>query len=298
MTKKTEPDIFTIQEPLPSVPVAVPPPVQPINVLTASDTSTDLETAVRNAEKFVMLQDSIRKMAIKVTSVHDWIDEGGKPYLQEQGAQKIAMAFGVSIINTSLETEHKTDELGDWIIFTYSGDAVWQGRTSPQIGTGSTRDPFFGKRKGSFLPLSEVDQLNVKKKAMTNLLNRAIKSCLGLSYTWDELSEASGERITAKTVGGAGNQVSYDRGGQGGSTKPPETQKDKDKKTTMWDMMVEMYGSAENAGDALEKATAFTNSDGKEIAGKRDHTKVTIKQTNFLYTKVKKAYDDWIMKQP
>jgi len=264
---------------------------QPINLLTQSNTTTDLQASIQNAEKFVALQDSIRKMAVKVTSVHDWLDEGGNPYLQEHGAQKIAMCFGVSIQNVKCETENKKDDKGEYVVFNYTGEAIWQGRISPQIGTGSSRDPFFGKRNGKLLPLSEVNLLDVRKKAMTNLLNRAIKSCLGLSYTWDELSEVSEGRISQQTVIGAGKGVSYNKGSHGGSTAPKETQKEKDKKGEVWDMLVTLYGNETTAGSALEKATSFTNADGKEIKGKSDISKVTIKQINFLYKQIKEAYD-------
>jgi len=147
---------------------------QPVNLMQ-SNMATDLESAVQNAEKFVALQDNIRKMAVRVTNVNDWVDEGGNPYLQEKGAEKIAMAFGVSISNTNLEKEEAKDDKGQYITYIYSGTGSWQGRSVPQIGTCSSRDPFFGKKGGQLLPLSEVKLVDVRKKAYTNMLNRVIK---------------------------------------------------------------------------------------------------------------------------
>jgi len=277
---------------LPPIPAKNPKyaDTQPINLMVQSNTNTDLETSVQNAEKFVKLQDSIRKMAIQVTNVHDWVDQGGKPYLEEHGAQKIAMAFGVSIQNVRSEMEERKDDKGPMITYYYHGEASWQGRIVPQLGTCSTRDPFFGQKGGKLLPLSEVKLVDVRKKAYTNMLNRSIKSCLGLSYTWDELSDASGGRISQQTVLGAGKGVSYNKGSQGGSTKPPETQVDKDKKTEVWNMLMDLYGSKEGANEALERATAFTNKEGKEIKGKSDISKISVKQIGFLYDQIKEAH--------
>lgn len=285
-----DPDLFS--EPPATVPAQSPAPAtQPINMMSVASTATDLDTAVQNAEKFVELQSKIRQMAVKVTSIFDWIDEGGKPYLQEQGAQKIAMCFGISIQNVSCETDHNKDSKGDYIVYNYNGEAVWQGRVTPQLGTCSSRDKFFGRRKGELLPLTEVNLPDVRKKAYTNMLNRAIKSCLGLSYTWAEIETASENRITQQKIAESGNAVGFDKGSRGGNTRAPETQKEKDKKTDLWSMLVDLYGDESSAGDALEKATSFTNGEGKEITGKRDISKVSPKQVEYIYKTVKKAHD-------
>jgi hypothetical protein len=279
---------------LPDLPAQAPAPVyaQPINVMSVSTTAKDIESAVQNAEKFVDLQDKIRRMAVRVTNIHDWIDEAGNPYLQEQGAQKIAMCFGVSISNVRSEVEKTQDDKGDMITYYYHGEATWQGRISPQLGTCSSRDKFFGIRDGKPLPLSEVKLVDVRKKAYTNMLNRAIKSCLGLSYTWEEIAEASGGKISRDKLASSGRAVSYGKGTRGGNTAPQETQEQKDKRATLWDMLVELYGTKKAAADALQKATTWTDKEGKEVKGKREIDKVSAKQIEFLYPKVEKSYKD------
>ena len=48
------------------------------------------------AEKMVTAMNKIMEAAVKITSEHDWVLIGGKPYLQESGATKVARLFGVS----------------------------------------------------------------------------------------------------------------------------------------------------------------------------------------------------------
>ena len=42
----------------------------------------DYDKAVALAEKRIKLQDTVRKLALQATEPCDWVDEGGKPYLQ------------------------------------------------------------------------------------------------------------------------------------------------------------------------------------------------------------------------
>ena len=160
-------------------------------MLQGYDTTRNLELSLETAERFFTLQDRIKKSAIKVTNQNDWIDQNGNPYLQWKGASSIACAFGVSYSDLNFSKENDKDDDGEFVIYTATAMVKWQGRSVPEIGTGSSRDSFFGKRGGRFLPLSEVDLNNVKKKALTNMLNRGIKSLLGLSFTWNDIEKYS-----------------------------------------------------------------------------------------------------------
>ena len=58
--------------------------------------SDNLVIMAENAEKRVDAINRIKKAALKVTNKHDWTDQGGKPYLQVSGSEKVARLFGIS----------------------------------------------------------------------------------------------------------------------------------------------------------------------------------------------------------
>ena len=173
---------------------------QPLNNSGLSMVS--LEESIKRAENYVKLQDSIRKNALKLTSLQDWVDEGGKPYLMWSGTSKIARAFGVSYGNLTWQTEIFEDENGKCMDITVSGDVLWQGQQLPEVGSASSRDALWGIRKDRetkekiYIPLADIDRTDIKKKALTNFLNRGLKSLLGLSFTWGEIAEQTNGRIT------------------------------------------------------------------------------------------------------
>ena len=56
-------------------------------VLPAIADNTLIELA-EQAEKRVQAMMKIKRMALKLTNVHDWVDENGKPYLQASGGER------------------------------------------------------------------------------------------------------------------------------------------------------------------------------------------------------------------
>jgi len=61
------------------------------------DTNTDnILYMAEKAEKYIEAMNRIMEAALKITSEYDWVLIGGKPYLQESGATKIARLFGIS----------------------------------------------------------------------------------------------------------------------------------------------------------------------------------------------------------
>ena len=59
-------------------------------------TDDTLISLAEQAEKRIDAMNKIKRVAIKLTNKHDWTDQGGKPYLQVSGAEKIARMFGIS----------------------------------------------------------------------------------------------------------------------------------------------------------------------------------------------------------
>lgn len=150
------------------------------------------------AEKRVEAMTKIKRMALKLTNRHDWVDQDGKPYLQSSGAEKVARLFGISwrISEPTIENLE-----GGHYIVTYTGEFSLAGATIEAVGTRSSKDGFFkkyryadGKRVGE-LPASEIDRGDVKKSAYSNLLGNGITRLLGIrNLTYEDLLECAGLR--------------------------------------------------------------------------------------------------------
>lgn len=153
------------------------------------------------AEKRADAMGKIKRVALKLTNRHDWTDQGGKPYLQVSGAEKVARLFGISwqISEPVFEAEE-----GGHFSYTYKGIFSLAGATIEAIGTRSSKDGFFkkyeygerdenGKSKRTELPPSAIDKGDVKKAAYTNLLGNGITRLLGLrNLTYEDLQEFAG----------------------------------------------------------------------------------------------------------
>jgi hypothetical protein len=269
------------------------PNYQPIRIM-AADPAMSLEEQISRAEKYVELQVKMRNLAIRATNINDWIDQEGKPYLQWTGTAKVAAIFGVTYHTREYLREKQTDQKGEYLVFTCMGDVSWQNRSVPEVGMASSRDSFFGvrSRKDSagnsekyFLPLSEIDQTNLKKKATTNFLNRGLKSLLGFAPTWEEVSEATGGAIARDKV----QQVSRNKGSQGGKvadTPEVATMRREVGNFILW----QNNGDREAAGAALKQRTTFTiqggDDKGKVVTGKSSVADLSEKQVRRLFSEL------------
>lgn len=147
------------------------------------------------AEKRIEAVNKIKLMALRVTNAHDWVDQGGKPYLQASGGEKVARLFGISW--TISEPVYETEE-GGHFSYTYNGSFSLSGATIEAVGTRSSKDGFFKKygpkdENGdkTTLPPSEIDKGDVKKSAYTNLIGNGITRLLGIrNLTWEDLEVA------------------------------------------------------------------------------------------------------------
>lgn len=178
-----------------------------IQPLIAREVGLISEDDIRKADKAVVGLNKIKSISLKLTNKADWAIFNKKPCLQNSGCMKIAGLWGVSFISPSIVEERKTDERGEYIIYTCSGIAEFRKRTVEDIGTSSTRDSLLGTVNGALRPLADVDLQDVKKMSVTNWQSRILKKILGLAFTMEDLEQAG-----IKLTGG----VSYAEGGGGG----------------------------------------------------------------------------------
>jgi hypothetical protein len=182
------------------------------NIPAIADDS--LLRVAQQAEQRIDAVIKIKKMALKVTNPRDWTDQGGNPYLQVSGAEKIANLFNISwrIDEPICETEDDGH-----FTFTYVGTFTIPGRSIQVTGSRSSKDPFFKKYKyenGSKVeqPISAIDRRDVKMAAMTNLLGNGITRLLGIrNLTYNDLKEFA--NIDSTQIG----KVEYKKNGD----KPP-----------------------------------------------------------------------------
>jgi len=160
------------------------------NVPAIADDS--LLRVAQQAEQRIDAVIKIKKMALKVTNPRDWTDQGGNPYLQVSGAEKIANLFNISwrIDEPICETEDDGH-----FTFTYVGTFTIPGRSIQVTGSRSSKDPFFKKYDWNNgvkteKPISAIDRRDVKMAAMTNLLGNGITRLLGIrNLTYNDLKE-------------------------------------------------------------------------------------------------------------
>lgn len=126
--------------------------------------------------------------AIAATKPTDWVNMGGKAYLQSSGAEKVGVRFGVSAYGFKEQREDFEDDAGKYYLYTITGTVSFGDQTIECVGTCSSRDKFFGTRNGKLKPTSEIDVANIKKKAYTNCYGNGVRRLLALNnITWDVL---------------------------------------------------------------------------------------------------------------
>jgi hypothetical protein len=221
----------------------------------------------------------IKSAALSVTSKHDWVDQGGKPYLQVSGSEKIARLFGISwTIDEPILT---TEEDGHYS-YTYQG-AFTIGSTPPIdfIGSRGSKDGFFSMSHGKDIPVSEINRNDIKKSAYTNLLGNGITRLLGLrNLTWEEVEAALG--IKRENMG----KVNYG--------KPEMSDEGKDLRKKIGETLLEMAGNdKDKAGKLLLTYTTFIDKEGKTVKGKESLKDVSEKAMPVTYGKIQKVYETW-----
>lgn len=159
-----------------------------IEVISPLESDKLVELAA-NAEKRIEAVKKIKTMALRLTNAHDWTDQGGKPYLQVSGSEKIARLFGISWRFMG-DIQRKDEESGHFS-FEVPMEFVMQGVSVEFRGSRSSKDPFFSKKKGVDIPPSEIDKTDVMKAAITNTIGNGITRLLGLrNLTWEDLKES------------------------------------------------------------------------------------------------------------
>jgi len=234
-------------------------------------------------EVMAQLQERILNTVIKLTTPDHWTDQGGKPYLTEPGCNAAASHLPCkSWIVSEPRKSWGEDDRGPYYIYVCQAAAAWKtglGEVSA-LGTGSSRDKFFGMKSGEPVPVSEIDETSVLKKCGTNGRGNAYRRLFGVqSLSWEKLEECGIRREAVVAV-------RYDSKRKT-DENPEQSAVDRDE---IWRLLLEMNnGDPRAAADGLEKMTAWEK-DGVAHKGKRDVKWLTEKQVSWKLSEVKTRY--------
>ena len=227
-----------------------------------------IERAAYMAKFFKM---ALGKLA-ECTSASNWTDQAGKPFLDHNGASRIARVLGISIVDPKVEKSIIEDNSGNKVLsFSIIGGAYivlpdGTQQFTPVCGTCDFQDKFYKNR----ISFNETD---IKKKAYANYIGRCIREFLGIGgMTWEELA-AHG--ISRDGVA----KVDFKSGKNSGKSADGDDARSKLREMILSDA----NENAPAACDILEKLTAFVNKDGKEIPGKRNVADLTDKAAGFAW---------------
>lgn len=182
------------------------------------DANTDnILYLAEKAEKYVAALNRIMDAALKITCEYDWVLIGGKPYLQESGATKVARLFGISIQLIGAPTI-ECDKEG-YKTYTYKARFMLKDQFIECEGSRGMKEDFFAKA-GKDKPLKkpdEIDDRDVKMAAYTNCLNNGIKRLIPNLRNIDVATLEKAGLDVSKIQG-----YTFKTGTKGGNTKKAE----------------------------------------------------------------------------
>lgn len=263
----------------------------------------DVSVALVEAEARAKLMKAILPQLVAVCHKDNILTMGdgekSKPYITNDGCQKIARIAGISFgkpeVVTSYEDmpaerEERWEDSGKIrkaarparrvYIVEVQGEASLLGQTITEFGGASSEDGFFNRPKESPIEI----RLEVRKKAMANWQGRCVRTLLGLQgLSWEDL-EKTNEFRREDAAG-----VTYKTGkysSQKDATADADAA-DENRRKIREQIFADVMGNAEAGADLLEVSTAFTGKDGKEIPGVRHTDKLGEGRARTTWNKIK-----------
>jgi len=249
----------------------------------------DIVAEVDKVEKNIELYNKIRTVSLKLLKPTDLRFMGESLYLEDKGAEILAIAWGVHVSISSVIQDWHEDALGRYYSFTVSGKAFSRKlyRYAEEIGTCSQRDKFFGTVDGKLKELEDIDVNMIKKKAVTNFYNRIIKRVAGLGgLVEDDLKSAGMDTAKIK-------KVDFREGGKKADAQlPPELLARRDE---IRKMCLEL-GNGNDAGarKVLEELSSFKGEGDRVIKARNVTDLRSEKWINKVHAKAKEALDNAI----
>lgn len=269
-----------------------------------SDPVYDISTVLIESEARAKLMKNILPHLVQVchdNNILEMRDNNGgtKPYINNDGCQKIARIAGISFsrpeVTVSLENmpaipatywedsgKQKTPSkpARQAYIVEIQGEASLMGQTITEFGGASSEDGFYNRPKESPVEI----RLEVRKKAMANWQGRCVRTLLGLQgLSWEDLERVGFNR-------GKGGGVDYNQGKYSNQKDTSGDQQaiDETKAKIRDQILTDVAGNKETAGDLLEMVTSFTsNNNGKVVPGIRIVDRLSDARANTTWGKIK-----------
>ena len=178
-------------------------------------TSDNIMALARQAEERIVAVKKIMNAALMITNENDWVLIGGKPYLQETGASKVARLFGISwkIENPQILVDNQ-----GYKTYIFKGTFSMNNDSIEAEGSRSMKDDFFVGRGTNKKSIDEIDERDVRMSAYTNCINNGIKRLVpGIrNLKLEDLEKAN---LDTKAISG----YTFKTGSQGG-TQPAKAE--------------------------------------------------------------------------
>lgn len=235
--------------------------------------------------------EQITTAALKKLMPKDFVDMGGKPFLQGVGAERLKKYFGIRVTNVRRvpEVGYETvaeDDAGrlrvTYLAEYHLGDMVELG-----VGMRDTHNNFLCKKNSDYKALSEINLPDLDQAARTAMERDGISRLLGLrGLTWEYLEGIGFKR-------GEGGSVTYSRGAEGGNASGGDSDAQR-MQAEIREWILEMAGGdKEIAKDILQN---YTKNPEKGYAGYREVAKLTPASLKFNHPRVKKDHADFVAK--
>ena len=162
---------------------------------------TDMLFLADNIDKMIEAQNKIRSAVLKLAQPGDWVlfgnGEASKAEIGFAGAMRIGSTLGVSFTNWDSKKETGHDTIGSWYRWECECDVSYKGRLCRVYGRASSRDKFFGKEKGEYKELHEIDEGNIKIIARRSAMKEGVKVLFGLHHMDPEFIKKYGIKLSS-----------------------------------------------------------------------------------------------------
>lgn len=309
-------------EPIEDVETPTTQDVVPYN----EDNLKHLEVVAGGIERFVEAQQKIQKVILRLAKPGDWVIFGETACLSGPGTERIAAALGISFGDFKSDKKEGQDKNGKYYTWETTCKAKFGGREIEAVGQCGTRNKFFGRVKGSWRQIDDIDEPNIKMASRRNAMKEGVRLLLGLRNIPIPELQSAGVKFAYGT--GDAKRVEFNKPAQ--EAKPEvkaETPAEKPVEKDMVKAAEEIFGVAgqeppedveiaatpdgirkqigemllnvakgdtSKAQDLLEQITTFTVSGGqdkgKKVPGKRNTAELSEKQLFTVFGKAKKLY--------
>lgn len=236
-----------------------------------------------NIGKMVEAQNKIRMALLSLAQPGDWVVFGEADKARAEigfaGSMRIGSTLGVSFTDFEARKETGADDIGPWYRWEVECTAHYGGRQVRLYGRAGSRDKFFGKARGIFKKLQDVDEGNIKMAARRAAMKEGVKVLFGLHHMDPEHLKKHGVQL--ESAGGYSFKDEEQKASETSEAKGVKidtiTQKVGDKWTkftitaagvsfgTFDKKLAEIAKSAKDSGGLVDITYKFTEKYGNDI---------------------------------